>query len=87
MSNNELRPFELEALLYMSHGYSNRLIAVAVKTRHYVTEETVKQALRRAYRKLDAVDRAHATRLGFEKGILKPCAPDCSVCANGPRRK
>lgn len=57
---------EIQVLLGMSRGYSNAEIGRGL----YLTEDTIKTHARRLYRKLDARDRAHAVRIGFEKGVL-----------------
>jgi DNA-binding NarL/FixJ family response regulator len=66
--NVELRALEVAALEHISFGRNN---AAAARAMGY-SEDHVKGILRATYRKLDAVDRAHATRRGFELGVLAP---------------
>lgn len=57
---------ELDVLLRVSHGLTNYQIGIALG----ISENGVKSRLRVILAKLDAVDRAHAVRRGFEHGLL-----------------
>lgn len=57
---------ELQVLTGMAHGRSNGTIGRAL----YLSEDTVKTHARRMFRKLGAVDRAHAVALGYQRGVL-----------------
>jgi DNA-binding CsgD family transcriptional regulator len=59
---------ELNVLWHMSYGLSNAAIGRAL----FVSEDTVKTHATRLYAKLGVRDRAHATRVGIERGYLKP---------------
>lgn len=62
---------EREVLLGMSFGITNEDMA----TKLHIGIDTVKTHNRRLFRKLGgARDRAHATRIGFELGLLTPRA-------------
>jgi DNA-binding CsgD family transcriptional regulator len=56
----------LEMLQYLSHGYSNREIGAAMR----LTENTVKTHMRKIFDEMQAIDRAHAVRIGFEENLL-----------------
>jgi DNA-binding NarL/FixJ family response regulator len=58
---------ELQVLVAMSRGRSNAEIGREL----YLSEDTVKTHARRVFRKLGAVDRAHAVALGFRAGLLR----------------
>ena len=57
---------ELEVLGMIALGRSNQEIATAL----YVSRTAVSDALTRAYRKLGATDRASATRIAVERGLI-----------------
>ena len=57
---------ELEVLGLASHGLTNG----AIGERLFITENTVKAHMRKLLVRLDARDRAHAVRRGFQRGIL-----------------
>lgn len=57
---------EVEVLTLVSHGKSNGEVGREM----CLSEGTIKTHLRRLYRKLDARDRAHAVRIGFERGLI-----------------
>jgi DNA-binding CsgD family transcriptional regulator len=59
---------ERDVLLGMSFGMVNSDIGKKL----IVGEDTVKTHNRRLFQKIGARDRAHATRLGFELGLLQP---------------
>lgn len=61
-----LTPREREVLKLASRGHSNGAIGRMLS----VSEDTVKQYARLMFRRLGAVDRAHAVRRGFELGLL-----------------
>lgn len=63
----ELTERELQVLDGMSHGWSN----IEIGKKLYLSEDTVKSHSRKLFRKLGAVDRAHAVALGFRLGFLK----------------
>ena len=62
----ELTPREVQVLVAMSRGRSNAEIGREL----YLAEDTVKTHARRVFRKLGAIDRAHAVALGFRAGLL-----------------
>jgi DNA-binding NarL/FixJ family response regulator len=64
----ELHPRELQVLQGMSYGLTNARIA----DRLHLTEDTIKTYSRRLFRAINARDRAHAVRRGFELGLLGP---------------
>jgi DNA-binding CsgD family transcriptional regulator len=71
-----LTALEKEKLHLLSHSLTNAKIG----RRLGLTENTVKSALRKVYRRIGARDRAEAVRLSFEAGILRPCPIDeCSL--------
>jgi DNA-binding NarL/FixJ family response regulator len=57
---------ELQVLVAMSRGRSNAEIGREL----YLSQDTVKTHARRVFRKLGAVDRAHAVAIGFRTGLL-----------------
>jgi DNA-binding NarL/FixJ family response regulator len=59
---------ELEVLEMIAEGSSNHEIALVLG----VSRTSISDALTRAYRKLGARDRASATRIAFELGIVTP---------------
>lgn len=59
---------EMQVLHLMSHGYMNREIGRRLE----LSEDTVKTHGRRIFEKLEASDRTHAVRRGFETGLLLP---------------
>lgn len=63
-----LAPAELAVLRQASYGLSNDQIARELN----MAPDTVKALLRRVYLKLGVPDRAGATRVGFERGVLRP---------------
>jgi DNA-binding CsgD family transcriptional regulator len=63
---SELTDREIAVLDYMSRGLSNPEIGDKL----FITEDTVETHARRLFRRLGARDRAHAVRLGFERGVL-----------------
>lgn len=62
---------ELQVLTGMSFGHTNSQIARKID----LTEDTVKTHARRLFKKLGVGDRAHATRVGLELGLLLPIKP------------
>lgn len=69
---------EMQVLVRMSYGMTNAKIGVALK----LSEDTVKTHARRVFRKLNATDRASATRAGFEAGLLRAgVKPDATTTA------
>lgn len=58
---------ELHTLYLASHGYTNAQIGRMLE----VSENTIKSRMRQVMAKLDARDRAHAVRRGFEEGHLR----------------
>lgn len=65
-AHNHLSCREVEVLVAMSCGRSNGAIGRALR----LSEDTVKTHASRIYRKLEAHDRAHAVRRGFDLGYL-----------------
>ena len=63
---------ELEVLLLLVEGLSNREIAA----RAFVTEATVKSHVMAVLRKLELRDRVHAVIFGYESGLVRPAGPD-----------
>lgn len=61
-----LSAVELEVLRGMSHGMTNQMIGKHLGK----SENKIKDRARVIFRKLSALDRAHATRLGFVLGLL-----------------
>ena len=61
-----LPPRELQVLDLASHGLTDAAIA----KRLYVTPNTVKTHMRALLVRLDARNRTHAVRCGFELGLL-----------------
>jgi DNA-binding CsgD family transcriptional regulator len=59
---------EKEVLLGLSFGVTNEDMADKL----HISVDTVKTHNRRLFRKLMSRDRAHATRIGFELGLLTP---------------
>lgn len=59
---------EMQVLHLMSHGLMNKEIG----RRLGVSEDTVKTHGRRIFKKLQAADRTHAVRRGFELELLLP---------------
>lgn len=57
---------ELQCLERAANGMSNPQIAASL----WLSEDTVKTHMRRLYRKLGANDRAHATKLAIDNGLL-----------------
>jgi DNA-binding NarL/FixJ family response regulator len=57
---------EHQALIGASFGMTDKQIGAWM----YLSHNTVKTYLGRAYKRLGATDRAHAIRLGFEAGLL-----------------
>jgi DNA-binding NarL/FixJ family response regulator len=63
-----LTEHELAILTLISHGHTNGQIG---RTLGYAAD-TIKQHSVRIHRKLNARNRVHAVRRGFEHGILTP---------------
>lgn len=59
---------EMQVLYFMSHGLPNAEIGKQL----YLSEDTIKTHARRMFRKMGVRDRAHAVRVGFTVGLLKP---------------
>lgn len=59
-----------QILSFVSHGYATSEIAATL----HIAEDTVKTHIQRTLRTLQASDRAHAVRIGFEEGLLVPAA-------------
>jgi len=66
LTGQPLLEIEVDTLLLASHGLTNRQIGLWCG----ITEEAAKSRMRNVLAKLDAVDRAHAVRRGFEAGYL-----------------
>jgi DNA-binding NarL/FixJ family response regulator len=66
-----LTSIETAVLTGMSYGMTNRSIGRDLS----MSEDAVKMCSTRMFRKLGARDRAHATRLGFERGYLTSSLP------------
>lgn len=64
---NELSNREVEAIEHASHGKNTAEIGREM----YLTENTVKTHLRRAYEKLGAENRAHAVAICMRKGLVR----------------
>jgi DNA-binding CsgD family transcriptional regulator len=62
----ELNETLAKILTLISHGYTNREIGKELS----LTEHTIKSHVRALFDELQAVDRAHAVRIGFEQGLL-----------------
>jgi len=58
---------ELEVLAGMCEGRSNAEIGRSL----FLSEDTVKTHARRLFKKLGAVDRAHAVALGYRWGVVR----------------
>lgn len=63
-----LTEHETTILTLVSHGHTNGQIGRKLG----FAEDTIKQHSQRIHRKLDARNRVHAVRRGFEHGILTP---------------
>jgi DNA-binding NarL/FixJ family response regulator len=63
---DQLTSKELVTLRYVANGKTNREIAQTLS----LSEEAVKSRMKLILEKLGANDRAHAVRLGFERGFL-----------------
>ncbi|MBN9743567.1 hypothetical protein DMP23_21230 [Amycolatopsis sp. A1MSW2902] len=75
---------EIQMLTHVARGLSNFQIAQA----EYVSAETVKTHLYNAFRKLRAVNRAHAVAIAYHVGIFAPGASlDHAVSPLSPRRR
>jgi Response regulator containing a CheY-like receiver domain and an HTH DNA-binding domain len=61
-----LAPREIQVLRHVAQGMGNREIAEVL----YVSEDAVKSRMKRILEKLGAHDRAHAVRLGIERGYI-----------------
>lgn len=57
---------ELQVLSCVARGLPNEAIGREL----FISADTVKTHCTRLYRKLDAVDRAHAVAIGYQRGIL-----------------
>jgi DNA-binding CsgD family transcriptional regulator len=57
---------ELKVLAGMANGLTNNQIARSL----FVSPDAVKTRARNLFKRLDAKDRAHAVRLGIQKGLL-----------------
>jgi DNA-binding NarL/FixJ family response regulator len=66
-SSHELTAQELEALQLAAEGLSNDEIA----QRTHQSFETVKLRMRRAFRKLGAIDRSHAVALAMRQNLIQ----------------
>jgi DNA-binding NarL/FixJ family response regulator len=66
LTGQPLLNIEVDTLRLASHGLTNGQIGRWLG----VTEDTIKSRMRNILAKLDAVDRAHAVRRGFEAGYL-----------------
>lgn len=66
----ELTDRELQVLELISRGMSNSRIGAQT----FLAMGTVKSHVKALFYKLDARDRAHAVRIGFERGLLQPGA-------------
>lgn len=64
----ELSDREIEVLLEVARGYTNKEIA----KRLILSEETVKSHLRHILGKMGVTNRARAVALGYENGLLTP---------------
>ncbi len=53
-------------------GVSQGLSDVQIGAQLYLSRHTVKTYTRRLYRRVGALNRAHAVRIGFERGWLSP---------------
>jgi DNA-binding NarL/FixJ family response regulator len=73
----ELTPREVEVVVLVAAGLSNREIAEQL----FVTPATAKTHVSRALRKLDARDRAQLVGLAYESGLVVPRLP--GTAANG----
>jgi DNA-binding NarL/FixJ family response regulator len=62
-----LTPRLIEILHFVSHGATNAQIGKIL----HISEDTVKVHIRRLLRALDARNRAHIVRRGFEYGLLE----------------
>ncbi len=60
---------EMQVLHLASYGHQNREIGGRLGG---LSEDTVKTHFRRILKKLEATDRTHAVRRGFEVGLLLP---------------
>ncbi|TCO57168.1 response regulator transcription factor [Actinocrispum wychmicini] len=67
-SGDDLTGREVQILTAMSYGMDNASIGHQL----HLTEATIKSHARRLYRKLGISDRAHAVRIGLERGYLIP---------------
>lgn len=67
MLPNPLTQRQLDVLILMAQGYTDYEIG----SKLYLSAGTVNDHTIRIYRKLGAVNRAHAVALGFEEEILK----------------
>lgn len=61
---------ELQILSYISHGFTSAQIATELS----LSVDTVRTHTYRLLIRLGATARAHAVRIGFEDGLLKPAA-------------
>ncbi|MDQ6657343.1 MAG: response regulator transcription factor, partial [Actinomycetota bacterium] len=66
-ANNPLTDREVEVLGGMSRGLSN----VEIGRHLFLSGDTIKTHARRLFRKLDAVDRAHAVAIGLRSGLIR----------------
>lgn len=67
MLPNPLTQRQLDVLVLMARGCTN----YEISRRLYLSETTVNDYTSHIYKKLGAVNRAHAVALGFEEEILK----------------
>jgi DNA-binding NarL/FixJ family response regulator len=74
---------ELEVLLGISDGKT----FAAIGSELGIAEPTVKQHARHLYKRIGARERAHAVRLGFERGWLEPHDPRAEPIALGDTRE
>lgn len=63
----KLTPRLYQVLVGISYGLTNQQLAKEL----FTSEDTVKTHAYRLYRVLEAVDRTHAVRRGFELGLLQ----------------
>jgi DNA-binding NarL/FixJ family response regulator len=61
-----MAPFEIEILVYMSRGWSNRQIADALR----VSNDAVKVRIRKIKRRIGASDRAQAVAIAARHGLI-----------------
>lgn len=77
----DLSDRELQVLTGMSYGHTNGQIGRKLG----VSEDTVKTHNRSLFKKLGTNDRAHAVRVGLERGILSVSVPAGDLVSPTPR--